>query len=104
MFELKDVLTILSILIANGAVLATAFTKLNIRIAEIAQDQNALKAKMDSHIYDNKSEIKEVKDSATKDRDGQKVDTANVMKEIAVLNRNISDLRVEIVKAMKTKC
>lgn len=101
MIELKDIITILSILLANGIALATAFTRLNIRIAEIAQDQNSLRAKIDEHTYHNRVDLKEIKEAAGKDRDTSRIDYMNVMKEIASLNKNVSDLRVDIVKAMK---
>ena len=44
MIELKDLISILGLLIANGIALAGVFTKLNIKITEIYRDVVSVKA------------------------------------------------------------
>jgi len=103
MLELREIIALLGVLMANGIALATAFTKLNIRIAEVVRDQLALKAKFEDHAGDNKDDIREIKAIASNDRNENRADHADIVRELAVVNKNISDLRVDIVKTFIKK-
>ena len=103
MLELREIIALLGVLIANGIALATSFTRLNIRIAEVTRDQLALKAKFEDHVGDNKEDIREVKTIAANDRVENRADHADIVRELAVVNKNISDLRVDIVKTFIKK-
>lgn len=103
MIEFKDLLMVISLIITNGVALATYGAKVNMKISALERDLASTRDRLNDHSNSNWHDIKELKAAATKDRDDNKVDYANMMKEIAILNKNISDLRVDVVKAMGQK-
>ena len=101
--ELKDLIAILGILLANGAALATAFTKLNIKIAGLSRDYISLKADVEEYKVSSKSDLKEFKEIVLRDKIDNKEDHQRIVSELGVVNKSISDMRVDIIKAIQEK-
>jgi len=103
MIDLKDIISLLGILIVNGIAIATAFTKLNIKIAENSKDILAIRADIEEHKVNNKVDLKEFKEVVLRDRLENKEDHQRVIDSISKLADLVSDLRVEIFKSIKSK-
>ena len=98
MIELKDMISLLGLLIANGIALAGVFTKLNIKITEIYRDVVSVKADLEEHKNNNKLDLKEFKETILRDKVESKSDHDKIVIALSEIATSISDLRVDIAK------
>ena len=99
-FDIQDILAFASLILVNGVTIATAFTRLNIRIAETQRDVLSIKADLDEHKSSNKCDIKDIKESVLRDSIENKKDHQRVVDSVSTLANSINDMKVEIVKAV----
>ena len=85
------------------AKLAAVFTNLNIKIAENATDILSIKNDIEEHKSKNKDDMKELKDAIIRDKTDNREDHMKIVGDLATVNKNIADLRVDIIKAIKGK-
>ena len=98
MIELKDLISILGLLIANGIALAGVFTKLNIKITEIYRDVVSVKADLEEHKNNNKFDLKEFKEAILRDKVETKSDHDKIVATLLEIATSIADVRVDIAK------
>lgn len=99
-FSIQDVFAFASLLLVNGVTIATAFTRLNIKIAETQKDVLAIKADIDEHKSTNKDDIKDIKESVLRDSIENKKDHQRVVDSVSALSDVINDMKIEIVRAV----
>ena len=95
--------SVIGLLVTNGAALAAVFTNLNIKIAENATDILSIKNDIEEHKAKNKDDLKELKDAILRDKVDNREDHSKIVADLALINKNIADLRVDIIKAIKGK-
>lgn len=98
MIELKDLISLLGLLVANGIALAGVFTKLNIKISEIYRDVLAMKADLEEHKNSNRIDLKEFKETILRDKVESKSDHNKIVATLSEIATSIADLRVDIAK------
>lgn len=103
MIELADMISVLGAVIANGIVIAAAYTKLNIRIAEVNKDMLSLRAEMQEHKQQNKEDLKETKQIATEEKRANKEDHQLIVAEISKLSDAVYAFKLDIIGAFKSK-
>lgn len=103
MLEASQIISLSALIITNAAALIAVFVKLNVKIAEIAKDYISIKSDFEEHKLKNKEDIMELKQIALRDRIDNKDDHQRIVDELNHVNKSISDLRVDIIKAIKNK-
>lgn len=98
MIELKDLISLLGLLVANGIALAGVFTKLNIKISEIYRDVLSMKAELEEHKNSNRMDLKEFKETILRDKVESKSDHNKIVVTLSEIATSIADLRVDIAK------
>lgn len=99
---IQEVLGLLALLLANGTALAATFTKLNIRVSENAKDILAIRSSISEHKDVNKIDMMELKGSMLRETINTKEDHKRVMEMLTKLGDTIIELKIELVKAIKT--
>jgi hypothetical protein len=95
------ILAAAGIILANAATIATVFINLNVKIAENAKDILALKNDIEEHKLKNKDDIKDLKEIILRDKADNRDDHKAILLEVAALVKNLSDFKVEIIKAIQ---
>jgi len=103
MIELADMIAILSAVIANGIVIAAAYTKLNIRITEVNRDMLSFRAEMQEHKIQNKEDLKETKAIAIEEKRANKEDHQIIVSEISKLSEAVYSVKLDIIGALKAR-
>jgi len=100
---LTEIFTLSGIILANAGAITMVFTKLNIKIAEIATEVLALKKDMEEHKEKNRDDIKEIKDIVSRDRAENREDHNRLMAETNSINKNINEFKIDLIKIINKK-
>jgi hypothetical protein len=94
-------ISVITIIVGNGVALAGIFINLNVKIAEGARDNLALKLDLEEHKMKNKDDIKELKEIIMRDKADNRDDHKAIIAEVSSLAKNLADFKVEIIKAIQ---
>ena len=103
MIEIDNLIALISLIVANGLAIGGVFLRLNIKIASLSGDYISLKNDIEEHKISTKSDLKEFKDIVLRDKVDNRDDHQRMVNELNSINKSISDMRVDVIKAIKDK-
>ena len=103
MIEIDNLIALISLIVANGLAIGGVFLRLNIKIASLSRDYISLKNDIEEHKLSTKSDLKEFKDIVLRDKVDNRDDHQRMVNELNSINKSISDMRVDVIKAIKDK-